>query len=154
MRLPIRGIICNNMASPCLGSQPGTWKGQLISLHVSDGHIILQLHAPANICARGCPVLTNIEIVLIIWVSNKLNQSGNRGWNETMEHSFTHHGWPGWVSSSPCPAPRPLQHCRAQCPGSRPPPRAAGCRWCCHTWQGPTSGTHHATWWWSHSWWS
>ena len=41
--LPIRGIICNTMASPCLDSQPGTWKGQLISLNVLHGHIILQL---------------------------------------------------------------------------------------------------------------
>ena len=54
--LPIRGIICNNMASPCLDSQPGTWKGQLISLNVLHGHIILQPGpAPADICAGGCP---------------------------------------------------------------------------------------------------
>ena len=28
------------------------------------------------------------------------------------------------------------------------------CLWCCRIWQDPTWGTHRATWWWSHSWWS
>ena len=115
----------------------------------SSRHLCRRLPCP-------CPALTNIEIVLIIWVSNKLNQSGNRrtGQNETMERTLTDPecSWPVWESSSPDPAPRPRRRCRGQCPGSRPPPRAAACRWCCHTWRGPTSGTRHATWWWSHSW--
>ena len=61
---------------------------------------------------------------------------------------------PVWVSASPGPAPRPRRRCRGRCPGSRPPPRAAWCPWCCRTGPGPTWGTRRATWWWSHSWWS